>query len=224
MADRIAIMGGEPYADWIERDGSPQRLFKAYCDKWPDGTTECVAIGNEFYVLQDGDGMRRVYNVGDFDNEGEWCSQCGTPIDPDGSECYSCDAYGCDAVLCGNCWDVRSDSYCPRHRCNELLTDSMEPEYTYPYAFQGGHQFTFGVEIEIESELSDDFVENVTDSSIIAGWSKDASLAGNGMELQSNILDMSKLPALRRIIEGIPEYGENAGGSYPCGAHAQSVC
>ena len=32
------------------------------------------------------------------------------------------------------------------------------------------------------------------------------------MELQSNILDMSKLPDLQRIVEGIPEYGENAGG------------
>lgn len=126
MAERIAIMGGEPYAQWIERDGNPQRLFKAYRSKWPDGDAQCVAIGNEFYVLQDGDGMRRVYNVGDYDNEDEWCAQCGTPIDTDGSEYY-----------------------CPRHRGNELLTDSMAPEYTYPYAFRGGHQFTFGVEIEM---------------------------------------------------------------------------
>ena len=79
-------------------------------------------------------------------------------------------------------------------------------------AIMGGHQFTFGVEIEIESELSDDFVENVTDTDIIAGWNEDASLERNGVELQSNILNMSMLPALRRIIEGIPECGENAGG------------
>lgn len=30
MADRIAILGGEPYAKWIERDGNAQCLFKAY--------------------------------------------------------------------------------------------------------------------------------------------------------------------------------------------------
>ena len=213
MADRIAIMGGEPYADWIKRDGTAQRLYKAYLDKWPDGTTQCVAFGHDFYVrFSNGDGMRRVYSAADFDDEGEWCSQCGTPINPDGGECYRCDVYGCDAVLCGNCWDFRRDCYCPRHCGNELFTDVMEPSYTYPYEFRGGHQFTFGVEIEIESELSDDFVENVTDSSIIAGWSKDASLAGNGVELQSNILNMSKLPALHRIVKGIPECGENAGG------------
>lgn len=212
MADRIAIMGGEPYAEWIERDGNPQRLFKAYRDMWPNGDAQCVVIGNEFYVRQDGDGMRRVHNVCDFNNEDEWCAQCGTPIDPDGGESYSCDVYGCDAVLCGNCGDVRGNYYCPAHSGNELLTDSMAPEYTYPYASRNGHQFTFGVEIEIESALSDDFVENVTDTDIIAGWDKDASLERNGVELQSNILDMSRLPDLRRIIEGIPEYGENAGG------------
>lgn len=214
MADRIAIMGGEPYAAWIERDGNAQQLFKAYRDRWPDGDAQCVAIGEEFYVrFNDGDEMRRVYSAADFDDEDEWCAQCGTPIDPDGSEYYRCDVYGCDAVLCEGCGaSVTCDHYCPRHRGNELLTDSMAPGYTYPYAFVGGHQFTFGVEIEIESELSDDFVENVTGSDIVAGWDRDASLGGNGVELQTNVLDMSKLPALKRIVEGIPEYGENTGG------------
>lgn len=28
MAERIAIMGGEPYTEWIERDGNAQRLSK----------------------------------------------------------------------------------------------------------------------------------------------------------------------------------------------------
>ena len=87
MADRIAIMGGEPYEEWIKRDDKAQRLFKAYRDKWPDSDAQCVAIGREFYVrFNNGDGMRRVYNVDDFDNEDEWCAQCGTPIDPDGGE------------------------------------------------------------------------------------------------------------------------------------------
>ena len=45
MADKIAITGGEPYAEWIERDGNAQRLYKAYRDKWPDGDTQCVVIG-----------------------------------------------------------------------------------------------------------------------------------------------------------------------------------
>lgn len=212
MAERIAIMGGEPYAEWIERDGTAQRLYKAYRDEWPDGGTQCVAIGNEFYVRFN-DGMRRVYSVDDFSNEDEWCAQCGTPIDPDSGEYYSCDVFGCDAVLCENCGGgFCGDYYCPRHRGNELLTDSMGPEYTHPYAFVNGNQFTFGVEIELESDLSEEFVENVTGSNIIAGWGKDASLERNGVELQSNILDMSKLPALQRIVEGIPEYGENAGG------------
>lgn len=214
MADHIAIIGNEPYDEWIERDGNAQRLYEAYRDKWPDGDAQCVAIGREFHVrFNNGDGMRRVYNVDDFDNEDEWCAQCGTPIDPDGGEYYCCDVYDCDAVLCEYCGGgMTCNHYCPRHRGAEAFSDTQEPSYTYPYAFGNGNQFTFGVEIELESKLSDDFVENVTGSDIIAGWDKDASPERNGVELQSNILNMSKLPDLQRIIEGIPEYGDNAGG------------
>lgn len=214
MAERIAIMGNEPYAEWIERDGNAQRLYKAYRDKWPDGDAQCVAFGDEFYVrFSNGDGMRRVHNVDDFDDEGEWCAQCGTPIDSNSSEYYCCDVFGCDAVLCENCGGGQVYGYyCPRHRGAEAFMDTKDPSYVYPYAFVGGNRFTFGVEIEIESELSDDFVENVANSDIIAGWDEDASLERNGVELQSNILDMSRLPDLQRIVEGIPEYGRNAGG------------
>lgn len=68
-------MANEPYAEWIKRDGNAQRLFKAYRNKWPDSDAQCVAIGGELYVRFDsGDGMRRVYNVGDFDDEDEWCA------------------------------------------------------------------------------------------------------------------------------------------------------
>lgn len=216
MAELIAIMGGEQYAAWIKRDDKAQRLFKAYRDKWPEGDARCVAIGNEFYVrFSNGDDMRRVYNTGDFDNEEEWCAQCGTPVDPDGGEYYGCDVFDCDAVLCDNCGgSMTCDGYyCPQHRGSEAFMDYKEAEYIYPYAFGDGNQFTFGVEIELESDLSEGFVENVTGSDIIAGWGKDASLDNrNGVELQSNILDMSKLPDLKRIVEDIPEYGENAGG------------
>lgn len=196
MADRIAIMGGEPFAEWFEQDGRAQRLFGTYRNRWPEGDARCLAMGDEFYVrFRDDDGMRRVRNEGDFEDEDSWCSQCGTPIDPDSGEYYSCDVYDCCAVLCDHCAGGMCDGYyCPRHRGSEALADGKEPSYVYPYAFGDGNQFTFGVEIELESELSDDFVANVTDSEIIAGWDKDASLERNGVELQSNILDMSKLP------------------------------
>lgn len=211
MADRIAILGGEPYAEWIERDGQAQRLFKTYRSQWPDGTAKCVAIGSDFYVrFQDGN-MRHVDTADDFDNEYEWCAQCGTPIDPEGCDYYSCDDCNCDAVLCENCGGSGNYYYCPRHCVNEMFATSKRCEYTYPYA-SGHDQFTFGVEIELESGLDADFVENVKDSDLIAGWDRDPSLGQNGVELQTNILDMSKLPALRRLVDGIPDYGKNAGG------------
>ena len=212
MAERIAILGGESYAEWIERDGTAQRLFKAYCDKWPDGTAQCVAIGDEFYVRFQNGEMRRVDSAADFEDETAWCAQCGTPIDTAGSAYYCCDEYSCDAVLCEDCGGCGNNYYCPCHRINEIFSDGKDCEYAYPYAHGHDGQFTFGVEIELESELDADFVENVTNSDIIAGWDKDPSLGANGVELQTNILDMSKLTALRKLVERIPDYGENAGG------------
>lgn len=212
MAERIAILGGEPYAEWIERDGTAQRLFRTYCDKWPDGDDQCAAIGDDFYVRSQDGNMRRVDSAADFEDESEWCSYCGTPIDTESYEHYSCDVSDCDAVLCENCGGSGNNHYCPRHRINEMFSDGKDCEYVYPYAFCGCNQFTFGVEIEIESELDADFVESVTNSDLIAGWDKDQSLGANGVELQTNILDMSKLPALRNLVECIPDHGDDAGG------------
>lgn len=211
MADRIAILGGEPYDEWIKRDGQAQRMYKAYRAKWPDSTVSCFVANDDFYVRLNDGRMQHVDYVDDFDDEAAWCAQCGVPVDIDGGEYYCCDADGCDAVLCDYCGGSMN-YYCPRHRLNSMLRDGREPEYIYPYAFGDGDQFTFGVEVEIESELSEEFMETVADSDLIAGWDNDPSLDRNGVELQSNILDMSKLTALCELVEGIPEYGESAGG------------
>lgn len=212
MADRIAILGGEPYAEWIGHSGTPQYLFMTHCNRWPDGTAECVAIGDEFYTRTQNGEMRRVYDDTDFEDETAWCAQCGTPLDSS-SVYYDCDTYGCDAILCETC-EGSSDGgcYCPLHRGNGMLLASKDARYTHPYAFGDGDQFTFGVEVEIKSELDTDFATDIIDSDLIAGWDNDSSLDTSGVELQTNILDMSKLPALRELIERIPDYGENAGG------------
>ena len=44
MTERIAILGGEPYEEWIKFDGPAQRMYKAYCDKWPDGNAACFVL------------------------------------------------------------------------------------------------------------------------------------------------------------------------------------
>lgn len=213
MAEKIAILGGEPYAEWIERSGTPQYLFRAYRSRWPEGTAECVAVGDEFYIRTNDGEMRRIYDDTDFEDETAWCAQCGTPLDTS-STYYVCETYGCDAILCEIC-EGRSDGghcYCPRHRGNAMLLTPKETEYTYPYAFGAGGQFTFGVEIEVESEIDADFAADVTNSSLVAGWDNDPSLGAGGVELQTNILDMSKLPSLRELIERIPHRGDDAGG------------
>lgn len=211
MADRIAIIGGQPYKEWIKHDGQAQRLYTAYLRKWPHGTTPCATVNNELYIRAD-NGMRRVHSQDQFDMEGEWCAQCGTPIDLDHGEYYTCDAYDCWAALCEQCGDNQAGDghYCPKHQ--ETFTDTKQARYDYPYEYGDGNQFTYGIEIELESALSDDFIQTVATSDIIAGWTRDASLEHGGIELQTNILDMSRLSALRQIVQDIPERGENAGG------------
>lgn len=124
-----------------------------------------------------------------------------------GGGCHSCDIHGCDAVPCGHRGGGR---HCPRRRGAEAFMDAKDPSCIHPHAFGDGDRFTFGVEIELGP--SDDFVENVTDPDLIAGWNKDASPERNGVEPQSDIPDVSGSPALRRIAGGIPEYGPDAGG------------
>lgn len=70
--------------------------------------------------------------------------------------------------------------YCPRHRGNGTLLECKECEYVYPYAFVTADQFTFGVEIELEAELSEDFADTVATSELIAGYDRDRRLAGTG--------------------------------------------
>lgn len=151
-------MGNEPYAEWIKRDDQAQRLYKAYRDKWPDGDAQCVAIGGEFYVRFDNGEMRHVRNLADFDDEDEWCAQCGTPIDSDSSEYYSCDVYECDAVLCENCGDSQACDgyYCPRHLGNWTLLECKEDGYIYPYACDSRN-------------MVDAWVESGYDGSVFAG-------------------------------------------------------
>lgn len=131
-----------------------------------------MVIGDEFYVrFNNGEGMRRVYNADDINNEDEWCAQCGTPIALGSGEYYCCDVSDCGAVLCEYCGGgMTCNYYCPRHR--GAFMDTKDPSYVYPYAFGNRNQFAFGV--EIESDMSEEFVENVTNSDVIAGWDKDA--------------------------------------------------
>ena len=95
----------------------------------------------------------------------------------------------------------------------------LEAEYSYPYAFGNGDLFTFGVEIEIDT----DFAADITDSDLIAGWDNDPSLGTGGVELQTNILDMSKLPPPTRACRTHPRLRRERGRPHPRSTHSQPV-
>ena len=210
----LAILGGEPFDRWIRRDGTAQRIYAAFRAKWPANTVECAVIRGEFYVRQDGELMRRVYTPDDFDVEGDWCAQCGRPVDSDGQAFYCCDADGCRNVLCedcGGCLDV-GGCYCPLHRGLPLFADVREDVYGHPYGVKCGGQFAYGVEIEVESVLGDGFADAVLGSGLIAGWCHDSSLDVGGVELHTDVLGLRSLPGLVRLVGLIPDCGEHAGG------------
>lgn len=116
--ERIALVGGEPFDVWAGRGGVAQSLYRAYRARWPHSCTFCAAVGSDLYVRGDDGVMRRVCSEADFDVPDEWCAQCGVPVDPDGGDCYGCDALDCRNVLCGQCGDclAQSGCYCPYHR------------------------------------------------------------------------------------------------------------
>lgn len=123
MANRIAIMGGEPYAEWIERGNVSSRRI---------ATNDPKATRNAWRRVLRAPRRGRHAPRLQFNNEDEWCAQCGTPIDPDSGDHYSCDVFDCDAVLCDDCGSsLTCDGYyCPQHRRAKAFTDSKEPTRT----------------------------------------------------------------------------------------------
>lgn len=208
----IAIMDGTPFDAWIAIDGNAQQIYKEFRSRY-HGDTECmVARDGSFFVRDNNDGFHEVEYVGDFDDTDEWCAACGVYLS-DPENWYYCDYPSCDNRICVKCWNgPYVDTYCPAHQGAGVLRDQKSPEYTHPYPHDGG--FTFGVEIEIDTEIPSALVERITidEDEIVAGWNTDQSLGDGGIEVQTDVLDMRKLPALEKLIADIPDCGENAGG------------
>lgn len=120
--------------------------------------------------------------------EGDWCAQCGTPIDLDSGEYCSCDVYdrraGVAATIARGIV-ARERSRTARNRLSLRVR-----------GWQSVH------------------LRNRTVRRLCGkrdGLCRHSRL-GQGRVVGTqrggiNILDMSELPALKRIVEGVPEYG-----------------
>lgn len=208
----LAIMDGVPFDEWIAIDGNAQRIYKAFRERFHSDVECMVAHDGSFFVRDNNDGFHEVNGASDFDDYEAWCARCGVYLANEENWCY-CDYSSCDNRVCTGCsGGYYSDAYCPAHEDIARLRDEKSPEYTHPYPHGGG--FTFGVEIEIDGEIPSALVQRITidEDEIVAGWGTDQSLGDGGIEVQTDVLDMRKLPALEKLIADIPDYGENAGG------------
>lgn len=207
----LAIMDDMPFDEWIAIDGNAQRIYRTFRERYHSDVECMVAHDGSFFVRDNDDGLHEVNGASDFDDYETWCARCGVYLANEENWCY-CDCSSCDNRICAGCSEGwYSDVYCPEHEGIAQLREGKEPEYTHPYSHEGG--FTFGVEIEMEGELPGPLVKQIMDDDnpLVAGWGNESSLS-DGVEVQTNVLNMEWLPDLRELVSEIPEYGENAGG------------
>lgn len=94
----------------------------------------------------------------------------------------------------------RGDSYacyCPEHW--------HEDNYRGPYDGKPwyGSAFTFGLELEVDGTLKKDAHDTLRTSPLVAGYCRDGSLRGAGLEYHTHPLTMTDIDALTDIVSGI---------------------
>lgn len=87
--------------------------------------------------------------------------------------------------------------YCPEHW--------HEDDYKGPYDGKPWYSsaFTFGLELEVDGTLKADAHDTLRTSPLVAGYSRDGSLRGAGLEYHTHPLTMSDVDALADIVSGI---------------------
>lgn len=94
----------------------------------------------------------------------------------------------------------RGDSctcYCPEHW--------HEDNYKGPYDGKPWYDsaFTFGLELEVDGTLKTDMHDTLRTSPLVAGYCRDGSLRGAGLEYHTHPLTMSDIDDLTDIVNGI---------------------
>lgn len=94
----------------------------------------------------------------------------------------------------------RGDSwacYCPEHW--------HEDDYKGPYDGKPWYDsaFTFGLELEVDGTLKTDAHDALRTSPLVAGYSRDGSLRGAGLEYHTHPLVMTDIDALTDVVSGI---------------------
>lgn len=115
----------------------------------------------------------------------------------------------CGILTHYNCNDYRR--YCPEHEHNRSNT------YHNPYEGKPweGRSFTFGVELEVDGNLSYDEHMTLSKSPLIAGYCGDGSLRGAGYEYQTQPLGHDGIDQLAALVDTIePDREQHRAGGH----------
>lgn len=200
-AEKLAGMADATHI-WADADGHCLVLFKdadgnTYTDgdpfDWGDAHTLHRMIGEH-----DAPGMNRMR-----------CPVCHEHIHSGSSAHFYCEYeypgwnHGrvCHQYVHRHCArSYRGDSwacYCPEHW--------HEDNYKGPYDGKPWYDsaFTFGLEVEVDGTLKTEAHDMLRTSPLVAGYSRDGSLRGAGLEYHTHPLTMTDIDALTDIVGGI---------------------
>lgn len=110
-----------------------------------------------------------------------------------GRICHQYTHRECARSYRGDSWTC----YCPEHW--------HEDNYKGPYDGKPWYDsaFTFGLELEVDGTLKTDMHDTLRTSPLVAGYSRDGSLRGAGLEYHTHPLTMTDIDALTDIVGGI---------------------
>lgn len=201
VAARIADMADATHV-WADDNGHCLVLFKdADGNTYTDGDPSDWRDAHTIYYMVDGDDAPDMNRMR--------CPVCHNHIHSIADRVFYCEykypgwnrGRACHQYVHRDCArSYRSDSwtcYCPEHW--------HEDNYKGPYDGKPWYSsaFTFGLELEVDGTLKTDAHDTLRTSPLVAGYSRDGSLRGAGLEYHTHPLTMTDIDALTDIVSGI---------------------
>lgn len=200
VAARIADMADATHV-WADDNGHCLVLFRdADGNTYTDGDPFDWHDAHTLYRMMEGDdapGMNRMrcpvcHNHIHSASNAFYC-EYEYPGWNHGRLCHQYTHCGCARPYRGDSWTC----YCPEHW--------HEDNYKGPYDGKPWYDsaFTFGLELEVDGTLKTKAHDTLRTSPLVAGYSRDGSLRGAGLEYHTHPLTMSDLDTLTDMVSGI---------------------
>lgn len=187
---------------WADDNGLCLVLFKdadgeAYTDGDPYDWHDAHTVGSLIFP-HDAPGLSRMrcpvcHNHIHSSTSGIFYCEYEYPNWNNGRLCHQYTHRECARSYRGDSWAC----YCPEHW--------HEDNYRGPYDGKPWYDsaFTFGLELEVDGTLKTEAHDTLRTSPLVAGYCRDGSLRGAGLEYHTHPLTMTDIDALTDVVSGI---------------------